>query len=374
MPKIPSTFCPAKWDEIHINTQQSYVYACCKATPIKFNKNINEVLLTQQHNLLNEIQDSSCNYCWQIESNNYLSRRHEYLKTFDIKNFDNYQTDTITPKQIEINLGNECNFQCLYCNPKFSSQWEMDIRKKPYKIFNDKFNYKIIEVTRSTTQSMNLKILEEFKEIQHINFIGGEPLLNKNLWNLINDINASSISVVTNLSCDIKQLDRLFELHTKFKKINIGISIDATKDIAEFVRYGLDFDKFSKNLTYIFNTAPNNINVSILSLMTSITILDLKSFTKLIEQWKNQFPKLKWTLSYCETPMTQGFTTLQDIDRQEALKNVQYIKTLDYVFGTTSIEGSLNITKFNDTLYKQMIHFMNEFAQRKQIKIPACLN
>jgi len=367
---IPDTFCPAKWDEIHLNVQQDYVFSCCKATPIRFYKNINQALNTQKNNLLTGIQDPSCNYCWATET----GLRHEYLSKFDPNKFEHYKTNTVTPTLMEINLGNECNFQCLYCNPKFSSQWEQDVRKKPYRLFVDKFNYEIVEVNRRTTSESNLSIINEFQDVKNLNVIGGEPLLNKNLWQIFETTSATSISLVTNLSCDAKQLDKLFALHDKFEKIIIGVSIDATKEISEFVRYGLNFNTLIANLTYIFEHAPGNVHLNILSLMTSLTVLDLENFTKLVEVWKTQFPKLNWVLSYCVNPEIQGFKTLTENDRQTALKSVQYIKTLDYVSGIDSVEGALANTKFNNTLFQQMRYFVNEFATRKQIEKPTCLN
>ena len=83
MPKIPDTFCPAKWDEIYINLDYNFVYSCCKATPVTVNSNISETLKNQKTNLLSGIMDPSCNYCWDIEEKGHTSRRARYLKKFN---------------------------------------------------------------------------------------------------------------------------------------------------------------------------------------------------------------------------------------------------------------------------------------------------
>jgi hypothetical protein len=57
------------------------------STPIKFvdKADIATILDGQKDNLLNGIQDSSCEYCWRVERQGHPSRRHTYLKDF---NFD----------------------------------------------------------------------------------------------------------------------------------------------------------------------------------------------------------------------------------------------------------------------------------------------
>ena len=50
MQKLPDTFCPAKWDELIINTSYNYVYGCCKARPEKFVKDYIEIIDYQKQN------------------------------------------------------------------------------------------------------------------------------------------------------------------------------------------------------------------------------------------------------------------------------------------------------------------------------------
>ena len=116
---ISKTFCPAKWDEIFVNLGANYVYSCCRSDVVKITKkeDINTALDQQKLNLLNNIQDPACNYCWKIENQGYTSLRHRYLEKFDEKLFPLYQNNSTRIKSLEVSLGNECNFQCTYCNP-----------------------------------------------------------------------------------------------------------------------------------------------------------------------------------------------------------------------------------------------------------------
>ena len=200
---ISKTFCPAKWDEILVNLSANYVYSCCKAKPIKITKkeDIAIALNQQKQNLLDGIQDPACEYCWKIENSGHESpRQYLYLKSFDYSKFENYKDNQTNLKKIEISLGNECNFQCIYCNPKFSSQWETDVKSKPYKIYSDRYFYAVDEKNINNI-SDTMQWLGEYKSIEKLEIIGGEPLQNKNFFKIINLVKSKELGFSTNLSC-----------------------------------------------------------------------------------------------------------------------------------------------------------------------------
>lgn len=372
MPLMPDTFCPAKWNEIVINLNHNYAYACCKATPLKFVKDIKEIIEPQKQNLLNGSQDSSCNYCWRLENQGLPSLRKEYLKNFDHNTFEQYQTNSVDVGKVEVHLGNECNFQCTYCNPKFSSQWAAD---RPYKTFSDRKHFEIEPLNRVDQTDDNLSILKDFGKVRRLNLMGGETLLNKNLFNILDSADVDEVFISTNFSsATFKPIDRLISAANNFKKLNIGISLDSTGENAEFTRYGLDFALLERNLTYLINNITPNIQIVILSLMTSVTVRDLPNFVEFIKTYKKKYPKLVWRISYCITPVTQSFDTLHDKYKPEILELVQQIKLMPDVEGADILESAIVASKFNNILYQQLKHFLNEFSTRKGIQIPVCLD
>lgn len=375
MQQLPSTFCPAKWDEIMLNFSFDYVFSCCKATPVKFdNKNYNIVIKQQKENLLNGIQDPSCDYCWKHENKNLPSKRQEYLKLFDQSKFELYKKDDIKPIQVELYIGNECNFQCTYCNPKYSSQWELDVKKEPYNVFTDK---DFFEVDKKNKEIKN-DILDFIKNLNKKSFLiilGGEPLLNKFIWEILDNTSAENISIITNLSTNKTQdIDKLIEKCAQLKSMNVTVSIDSTKENAEFTRYGSNFSTFAKTFDYLLINAPSNMHININSVISTITIRDLKNFLLFVKNNKEKFPKLTWRMNPCVYPRIQSFETLSDDFRAESLNLLQEIKMLDYVKGADTVEASLLSTKFNKTLYYELKHFLLQFSNRKKITIPICLN
>lgn len=373
MHKLPDTFCPAKWDEAFINLGLKYVYACCKATPEKFDQDYLEVLRPQQNNLLNGVKDSSCKYCWDLESQGHASRRTWYLERLDKTKVDDYLQNAVTPSLVEVNLGNACNFQCTYCNPKFSSQWEADVRDNPYSLFVDRGHYGIDARTDNLREN-NINFLKSLPENCDVNFIGGEPLYHKDFWKLIEVTKASTIGITTNFSCDRETIDRVIALSTKFNKVQINISIDSTGDIAEFTRYGTDFDQLKQNIEYLLLNKPDNFVVNLLSLMTSVTVRDLDNFVKLITYYRTLDATINWILAYCAAPRNQSFETLPEKYRPQAQTMLKYIVDSKMATNADVVLGALTASSFNNTLHKELKHFLTEFSQRKQIDIPLCLD
>ena len=369
MHKIPDTFCPAKWDELVLSFEMNYAYACCKSTPKKVGDNVMEFISKEKINLLNGVQDSSCNFCWDVENAGGTSRRHEYLQSFDESIIGQYIDGDITPKSIEVNIGNECNFQCTYCNPKFSSKWETDVRTKSYPIFTDRFFYDI-DVKSKDVMDRNIKFLVG-QEFEQLNIIGGEPLFNKKFFHLIEQVNSKKLALSTNLSAKRETITKLIKQSERYESVVIHVSLDATKEISEFVRYGLAYDQFIDNLNYLINFAPNNVQIIIGSVMSSITIRDFANFSKVIEPMLSS--KVFWQLDYCKFPKTQSMLTLPDrykSDIIDALSSVEHIS----IRGLASVKSVVENSTFNKTMHQEMKHFFKEFSERKKIQIPLCLD
>ena len=376
MNNLPKTFCPAKWDEIFVNLGANYVYACCKSEIVKITKkeDINAALDRQKYNLLNGIQDPACNYCWKIENAGYISLRQKYLEEFNVNQIDQYKNNQVKPKQVEVSLGNECNFQCTYCNPKFSSQWESDVKHKPYKIFSDKFFFAVDDKNKNNIAD-TITWLQSIGPIDNLKLLGGEPLQNKHFNKVINNIKSKQLGFATNFSFkSTKKIDKLIRLSDKYEKISLGISIDSTYKNAEFSRFGLDFTQLINNIHYLLIHAPANINITLLSVMTSITIRDLNNMSTLVDDLHQIRPSLTWTINYCQDPKILTLDTLPDKFKPKLLEQLAVLKNKPYIIGIDLIEGAIKTSKFNKSLYGQLIHFLEEFSQRKNIKIPVDLN
>ena len=171
---------------------------------------------------------------------------------------------------------------------------------------------------------------------------------------------------------DKKSIDKLLTYRNKFKYIVINVSLDSCKEISEFVRYGIDYDLFLKNLDYLLEHSEGNIKINILSLMTNITLCDIENFSSSvilprIEKYKDNF---LWTLSYCQYPRIQSIeATPYSVKKQAetvllSLLNNENIKNIDVLLSIISS------TKFNKTLFSEFLHFLKQWEDRKNITLP----
>lgn len=372
MQKIPDTFCPAKWNEININLNYNYVYACCKSTPIRFVKSINEVLDKQKENLLNNVQDVSCEYCWKNENAGLPSARTLHLEKFDATTFSGYSNNTVLPKSIEVNLGNECNFQCTYCSPKFSSKWESDVKTKPYNIITDSSMY-VLEQKELNNVQNTVKWLSEQHGAESLILIGGEPLLNKNLFKILDSTQFENIAIVTNLSCNTQTLDKIFARASRYKTVYLNISLDSTGSNAELARYGLLYKTIQQNIAYVLTHAPSNVRCKILSLMTSVTVRDIKDFAEYVSQLYAHDNRLVWELHVCHHPRMQSMESLPDILKPEVLQTLHTLTQKQYIVGASIVEKVVATSSFNTELYNELCAFLEEFCSRKNIDITTIL-
>lgn len=376
MTNLPKTFCPAKWDEIFVNLGANYVYACCRSEVVKIVKkeDIDTALNQHKYNLLNDIQDPACNYCWKVENAGHTSLRQKYLAEFDINQFDQYKKNQVTPKQVEVSLGNECNFQCTYCNPKFSSQWESDVNRKPYKIFSDQHFYGIDEKNTNNLQD-TIDWLSELKQVEKLNILGGEPLQNKNFIQVVTSISSDELGFATNLSFkNTRAIDKVLSLADRYKKISMVVSLDSTGKNAEFSRYGMDYPQMLTNIHYLITHAPDNVAIRFNSVMTSITIRDFDNISKLMDGFYQQNPSITWGIIFCRDPLILTLNTLPDKFKPKILQLIVKAKDKKYIVGLDILEGAVKVSKFNNTLYNQMKHFLQEFSERKNIEIPVDLD
>lgn len=369
MQKIPKTFCPAKWDELHLNYNYNWAYGCCKATPIVFKRDWHEELDKQKNNLLEGVQDPSCDYCWQVENQGGVSDRQGYLDNFDYNTFELYQQPR-EPSTVEVNLGNECNFQCTYCGPQFSSKWQQEQSTNPIKFKTDIQHYRLVKKQDELIDN-NLRFLNKYQELDTLNLIGGEPLLNKKLFKMLDEVdNVKNLHITTNFSCSHKVIDNIIERSQRYHSVKLAISLDSTGLVAEFTRWGMDYDKLISNIDYLIDNIRDNIEIRILTLVSALTIVDLDRLTEVVNELKQRHSKLTWRLSYCVSPRIQSFATVKDELKLQALDKIKQLALLDYTVNADTVVTSLEGSEFDSKLYQEQQEFLEEFSLRKKIAIP----
>ena len=194
----------------------------------------------------------ACDTCNRNEHNRITSYRMM---------FNSRVTDQLGLQFVDIRNTNLCNLKCRYCGPHFSSRWAEELGN-PVIQHQSIDAYKDILITDS---------------LQWMYFTGGEPLINAEHWDLLQELidcnKAPHISLLynTNLTTiKYKNVD-IIGLWKEFKSVKIQCSIDAIGTPLEYIRSGTDWFKIKSNLEQL-SVVGNSITVVICPVISILNI------------------------------------------------------------------------------------------------------
>ena len=342
MNELSPTFCLAKWHHTTIYLQTGETHSCYHPAPHKIP--LEEIALDPSalHNTQQKISEraaminggkpSGCNYCWNIEAmgSEYISDRHERnASIFTEQRLGAIKANPlapVNPQYIEISFGNECNFKCGYCHPKHSSAYHKEIKDHgPYTMVKNHRN----DIDWFTVYEEDVNPYVEAwwrwwpevrKTLTILRITGGEPLLQKSTWRLLDDLEQNplpnlELNINSNFGVKPILIDRLVEKVNKLldmgaiKDFKIFSSIDTWGEPAEYIRTGLDLTVWEKNLdTYLTKTNRP------ITFMITFNILSVPSFTKLLNkilEWRvryngtdqNKWQRIRFDTPYLKEPL-----------------------------------------------------------------------
>ncbi|MBY0412900.1 MAG: twitch domain-containing radical SAM protein [Bdellovibrionales bacterium] len=316
--KVSPTFCSAKWLQSSIYLWNGHTHSChhpvqhkvsledIKKNPKALHNSPKKIQARQE--MLNGVQTSECNYCWNIEN---LADDHLSDRTY--KSFDEWSKpsipevikdglgENINPTYLEIGFENSCNLKCSYCSPDVSSRWMEEIQSKgPYTL--SQYNMHDLDYLK---QIGKFPIHRDdpnpyadafwewwpdlYKSLKVFRITGGEPLLSRHVWKVLDYIAENpredlDFAINTNLCVPQKQIEKLVEFanktHKKIKSFNIYTSLESTGPQAEYVRFGLNYNTFLQNVNFVLSNTPDEVRVNF---MTTINILSTSSFSNFLQ-------------------------------------------------------------------------------------------
>ena len=311
-------FCLAKWTQVTMHLHNGTTHSCHHPSPHKVPLEEIERNYTALHNsnvkkyarkeMLNGQRPKECGYCWNVEdnSNSFSDRIFKSAEPWSEPYFDeisksHWRAD-FNPKYVEVNFSNTCNFKCAYCGPEYSTKWMEEI--------NQFGGYKLSTEYNSTHQ-MDENKTRPYKQTEHNPYVaafwewwpelyttldtfritGGEPLLSKDTWGVLDYILEQkepnrnlNLAINTNLGVPDKLIDNLIEKckrilgEGRIRELVIFTSCDAHGKQAEYLRNGMDYNKFMNNVNKILTELPQ---VTI-DFMVTYNALSVFSFDKFI--------------------------------------------------------------------------------------------
>jgi hypothetical protein len=181
---------------------------------------------------------------------------HKIDEAFEKTNEDGYTE--MKPISFDYRISNLCNFKCRMCGDQLSSQWEAENRMmghydRGHDAWATKKYKPLIENFQKEVAEKELWDAVYDKRIEEIYWVGGEPLMWDIHWDIMKylvDTGQSKDVIVrynTNLSRTSYKGINLYDLLPHFKYVNVSASVDGVGENVEYVRHGLDWDKWLIN-------------------------------------------------------------------------------------------------------------------------------
>jgi sulfatase maturation enzyme AslB (radical SAM superfamily) len=281
---------------------------CCISNSEK-DLNLNSMTLDQVWNsdhfksarvaMLSGQQFKNCAACYKEEAVGIKSHRQIENWIWKNKLGEDYIKELVSKTQadgtldagwitLDLRLGNTCNLQCVMCRPIDSSKWVKHavILKQELKT-DAKWDWAHKVDSYSTNNFewyKDLEFLNDFytsaKDLRHIIFGGGEPLYIKEhkeiLKRLVESGESGHIELRYHTNGTIYDRE-VVDLWTKFKSVDVMISIDGAKEINDYIRYPADWDTIERNL-HLYDQTPSTISIKILCTVQALNIYYLPEF------------------------------------------------------------------------------------------------
>jgi organic radical activating enzyme len=173
------------------------------------------------------------------------------------------------------------------CNPTDSVKIERELEEHPeLKRFYQ-------ENTNSNMTDENwAQILDISLGLNSLYLTGGEPMLMKRYYDLLDHLiaNGKNEDIVLRIYTNCSVYNPIFiEKILKFKDVGIKLSIDAVGPVAEYQRYGTQWDVVRAN---VFKFAELPIKIGIHSTITAYSVLDSSSLADFFVELES-YPNLK---------------------------------------------------------------------------------
>ncbi len=221
---------------------------------------------------------SGCRRCYEEENNGKSSLRQRYNKNATLPIDELVDLDKPNIRWIELAISNACNLACRMCDSRYSLKW-FDEEKAHW------------GKTKSETKlaSIDIQNIKPFvKDLVHIKFTGGEPLLTKEQWQvvdqLIEEADCKNVFLNYSTNCTIYPKDEWVKKWDNFKRVEFALSFDsADPKESEYIRWPARYDT-TVETTKAFLDLGKRPNYYVL-LRTTVSLLNVWSLPETILWW-----------------------------------------------------------------------------------------
>lgn len=317
--KVSPSYCVAKWQQVTIHLATGQTHSCHHPATHKIPLAEIAVNPSALHNtwhkkntrkqMLAGERPAECDYCWRAEDapGDHFSDRikksadqswgEPYLQSSAQMPWD----ANVIPAYVEVSFSNVCNFGCSYCSPEISSILMQTAKTHgPLVLDGGRLSHDLVWLERSGGMPIPNREYNPYIEswwkwwptlypsLRTFRITGGEPLLSKETfrtldWIIANPNPELDLAINTNLGVDQKLLDEFFAKCNQIKekgmvkRLQIFTSCDTWGKQAEYIRPGLNYQKWYYNLWNLSLRYPN-LDITIMCTFNLLSIPQFKKF------------------------------------------------------------------------------------------------
>jgi len=229
-------------------------------------------------------------YFWQL----FKHKFEEIWTTTDDAGFT-----TMRPVSWDYRFSNLCNFKCRTCGDMLSSAWESEQQQHNMIDWaNPKNNWMKPEIRQTITKFQDNQVEQEFSlaveqhRVEEIYWVGGEPLMYEQHWRYmkriieLGDGKHVYARYNTNLSrVDYRGTNLYSDILVNLRDWQICASLDGTGAVGEYIRTGLNFEKWKENFAkgVAIQRSPRQMRIDFT--LTLPGLLDVENIQQLAKEF-----------------------------------------------------------------------------------------
>lgn len=244
----------------------------------------------------NNTPPAPCVKCFNEENSNKQSLRLRMLDWYK----GAYEDFILTgqwqhgPKHVSTKVSNVCNIACRSC-----AGWDSNFYQKEGLHYKEKYNTTFEDgrpgnrfIPAWQPKHTNYSGFESISDnVVHLEFYGGEPLLNLThldyLEYLIESGRSKETTIFYSTNCTQPINARFLRIWNQFKKIQFNLSIDHIEDKFEYLRWPAKWDEVSKNVQDIVNLK-NTLDIEVSHTVASCATINNAYYIDEIISWSNE--------------------------------------------------------------------------------------
>jgi organic radical activating enzyme len=370
--EIGPGMCLAKWSQVTLHLQNGHNHSChhpnTHLVPLEeiakdpSALHNTEFKKTARKEMMTGTRPEECHYCWNVEDSVPTGRDDVFsdriLKTAEPWSLALKEqvlslgyTGNINPSYIEVSFSHGCNFKCAYCSPHISSKWMEEIKQYGHYPTSRRYN----DLSHIEYQGkMPIPEREDnpyvdafwawwpdlYPSLHTFRITGGEPLMTKHTFKVLDYIIDNpnpnmELGINSNCVVEDKLFDKfiekvkLIEEKKAVRSVTLFTSCEAYGKKAEYIRNGLDYDKWVENCSRYLKEIPT----AHFSIMSTYNALSVTSYTEFLKdvlllklRYENEHRGVRIDIPYLDHPKWMNVGILPKYFMPLLQKQIKFMK------------------------------------------------